>query len=138
MKKRPSSSTFGSAASNPLASSLNRPFRFGLKATNPTTASYLRRRTTKFSSASSNKVTKTYDQTQTPCDRILAFEHVSEETKLMLRARSEALDPMELSALIEAKPRLIQQIIDEIEERRAEGCDRAMAYVSARHPAAGA
>ena len=87
---------------------------------------------------SGSKVTKTYDQAQTPCDRMLACEHVPEETKRMLRARREALDPMELSALIEAKLRLIQQIIDEIEERRAEECDRATAWEGGRYPAAAA
>ena len=36
-----------------------------------------------------SKVSKTYDSPQTPCDRLLACEHLSEETKRNLRAMRE-------------------------------------------------
>ena len=72
-----------------------------------------------------SKVAKTYDHPKTPCDRILACDQVSEETKQLLRAKREALDPMKLSAVIETKLQAIQDLIEEIEERRAEERSRA-------------
>jgi hypothetical protein len=67
-----------------------------------------------------SKVRKTYDSPQTPCDRMLACAHVSEQTKRKLRAARARIDPLALSELIENKLRAIHQIVEEIEERRAE------------------
>ena len=69
---------------------------------------------------SGSKVSKSYDSPQTPCDRLLACEHVNEETKQSLRAKRAQLDPLTLSGLIETKLRAIQEIIEQIEARRAE------------------
>lgn len=74
---------------------------------------------------SGSKVAKTYDHPQTPCDRMLACEQVSEEAKQLLRGKRATLDPMELSELIETKLQVIQAIIEEIEGRRAEERSRA-------------
>lgn len=63
-----------------------------------------------------SRIAKTYDHPKTPCDRILARDQVSEETKQLLRAKQEALDPMKLSAVIETKLQAIQALIEEIEE----------------------
>jgi hypothetical protein len=51
---------------------------------------------------------------------MLASEHVSEETKRQLRAKRAGIDPLSLSDLIESKQQAIQQIVEEIEDRRAE------------------
>lgn len=67
-----------------------------------------------------SKVSKTYDSPQTPCDRLLACPQVSEETKQKLRAKRAEFVPLALSDLIERKLKVIQEIIGEIEERRAE------------------
>ena len=67
-----------------------------------------------------SKVSKTYDSPQTPCDRLLACPQVSEGTKQKLRAKRAEFDPLALSDLIERKLKVIQEIIGEIEERRAE------------------
>jgi hypothetical protein len=74
---------------------------------------------------SGSKVAKTYDTPQTPCDRILACSHVSEETKQRLIAKRSALNPMKLAELIETKLQVISGLIDEIEDRRAEERGRA-------------
>lgn len=67
-----------------------------------------------------SKVTKKYDVPRTPCDRLLDCPHVSARVKSKLRAQRAALDPLRLSELIEEKLVAIFEIIDEIEERRAE------------------
>jgi len=85
-----------------------------------------------------SKVSKTYDVPQTPCDRMLACEHVSEKTKQQLRATRSALDPLALSTLIETKLRAIHEIIGEIEERRAEERSRAGETAVSAPPAAAA
>jgi len=72
-----------------------------------------------------SKVRKTYDSPQTPCDRLLACDHVSEASKLDLRKQRATLDPLRLSELIEAKLAAIHEVIAEIEERRAEERFRA-------------
>ena len=63
-----------------------------------------------------SKIAKTYVHPKTPCDRILARDQVSEETKQLLRAKREALDPMKLSAVIETKLQAIQALIEGSEE----------------------
>jgi hypothetical protein len=83
-----------------------------------------------------SKVRKTYDSPQTPCDRMLACEHVSEETKRQLRAKRAEFDPLALSDLIETKLRSIQELVEEIEERRAEERWRAGETAGAIPPAA--
>ncbi len=85
---------------------------------------------------SGSKVSKIYDSPQTPCDRMLACEHVSEETKRKLRAKRAEFDPLILSELIESKLRSIQGIVKEIEERRAEEKWRAGEESGAIAPAA--
>jgi hypothetical protein len=83
-----------------------------------------------------SKVSKTYDSPQTPCDRMLACEHVSEATKRKLRAKRAEFDPLALSDLIESKLLAIRQIVEEIEDRRAEERWRAGETVGAIPPAA--
>lgn len=83
-----------------------------------------------------SKVRKTYDSPQTPCDRMLACEHVSEQTKRELRAKRAAIDPLALSDLIESKLRAIQKIVEEIEDRRAEERWRAGEAAGTIPPAA--
>ncbi len=83
-----------------------------------------------------SKVRKTYDSPQTPCDRMLACEHVSEETKRRLRAKRAEFDPLSLSDLIESKLRSILEIVGEIEERRAEERWRAGETAGTLPPAA--
>jgi hypothetical protein len=85
-----------------------------------------------------SKVSKTYDSPQTPCDRLLACAHVSEETKRQLRIRRAEFDPLELSELIESKLRSIQAIVAEIEEARAEERWRAGEAAEERLPPAAA
>lgn len=87
---------------------------------------------------SGSKVSKTYDSQQTPRDRMLACEHVSEETKRELGASRAKFDPLALSDLIESKLRSIHKIVEEIEERRAEERWRAGEEAEATPPAAGA
>jgi len=72
-----------------------------------------------------SKIIRTYDEPQTPCDRLLACDHVSKESKLALCEQRAALDPLLLSELIETKLQAIHEIIGEIEERRAEERARA-------------
>lgn len=67
-----------------------------------------------------SKVKKKYDTPQTPCDRLLKCPKVSAEIKKELRNKSEELDSLELSEEIEIKLKAIHQIIDRIEEQRAE------------------
>lgn len=69
---------------------------------------------------SGSKVTKKYDVPRTPCDRLLDCPHVSSEVKNKLRAERASLDPLTLSEQIEEKLAVIFEIIDRIEERRAE------------------
>jgi hypothetical protein len=83
-----------------------------------------------------SKVSKTYDSPQTPCDRMLASEHVSEETKRQLRAKRAGIDPVSLSDLIESKLQAIQRIVEEIEDRRAEERWRAGEAAATIPPAA--
>ena len=83
-----------------------------------------------------SKISKTYDHPQTPCDRLLACVHVSEETKRKLRAERAGFDPLALSDLIESKLRSIQKIVEQIEERRAEERWRAGETAGAIAPAA--
>ena len=85
---------------------------------------------------SGSKVSKIYDSPQTTCDRMLACEHVSEETKRELRTRRESFDPLTLSELIETKLRAIQGIVKDIEERRAEERWRAGETEAPGSPAA--
>jgi hypothetical protein len=85
-----------------------------------------------------SKVHKTYDSPQTPCDRLQACDHVSEKTKQALMSERAALDPLILSTLIETKLRAIQQIVEEIEERRAEERSRAGEAKTPPTPAAAA
>ncbi len=85
-----------------------------------------------------SKVHKTYDSPQTPCDRLQACDHVSEKTKQALMSERAALDPLILSTLIETKLRAIQQIVEEIEERRAEERSRAGEAKTPPPPAAAA
>ena len=67
-----------------------------------------------------SKISKTYDSPQTPCDRLLACEQVSEESKRTMRAKRAEYDPLALADLIESKLRAIQEIVEEIQARRAE------------------
>ncbi len=72
-----------------------------------------------------SKVCKKYDAPATPCDRLLACAKVSAETKALLHATRAALDPMDLSADIEARLEKIFTIVERIEEDRHEEMERA-------------
>lgn len=67
-----------------------------------------------------SKVKKDYDQAKTPCDRLLSCDKVSDETKSKLRETRASLDPYKLAKMIETKLESIYEIINEIEEQRAE------------------
>jgi hypothetical protein len=67
-----------------------------------------------------SKVKKVYDKPKTPCDRLLNCDKVSDETKAKLRKTRASLDPYELAKMIEIKLKSIYEIINEIEEQRAE------------------
>ncbi|MGB6221855.1 integrase catalytic domain-containing protein, partial [Haloferula sp.] len=69
---------------------------------------------------SGSKVTKKYDVARTPCDRLLDCHNVPAAVKSKLRAERGSLDPLTLSEQIEEKLAAIFEIIDRIEERRAE------------------
>ncbi len=58
-----------------------------------------------------SRIKKTYEEPETPYDRILASEAVPELTKEALRLRYEALDPIELKLAIEEKLKLVMAII---------------------------
>lgn len=67
-----------------------------------------------------SKVKKKYDTPQTPCDRLLNCPKVSQRIKKELRSNRAELDPMALAEDIEKKLEAIHQIIDRIEQQRAE------------------
>jgi len=61
------------------------------------------------------KYRKTYDTPQTPCDRLLACPHVSASTKRRLKKQRAALDPIELSGLLEEKLAVLFAEVERIE-----------------------
>ena len=67
-----------------------------------------------------SKVSKKYDQARTPCDRLLDCLKVSKATKAELRRTRKNLDPIELANQLEAKLGIIFEIVERIEEERAE------------------
>lgn len=67
-----------------------------------------------------SKVKKTYDEPQTPCDRLLACAKVSEETKSLLCKKRGSLDPIDLSEDVERRLEEIFERVLEIEEQRAQ------------------
>ena len=67
-----------------------------------------------------SKVSKKYDQARTPCDRLLDYLKVSKATKAELRRTRKNLDPIELANQLEAKLGIIFEIVERIEEERAE------------------
>jgi hypothetical protein len=72
-----------------------------------------------------SKVQKKYDKSLSPCDRLLACEKVSEESKSELRKKRTALDSLTLSEDIEQRLKAIFEIVEWIEEERREEMDRA-------------
>lgn len=67
-----------------------------------------------------SKISRFYDSPATPCDRLLVCAKVSEEAKAKLRATRRGLDPMELAADVERRLGEIFEIVERIEEERAE------------------
>jgi hypothetical protein len=53
------------------------------------------------------KIKRRYDKPQTPCDRLLQSEHISEEMKGILRAQRARLNPLDLSRKLEEKLRAL-------------------------------
>lgn len=71
------------------------------------------------------KYHKKYDTPKTPCDRLLACPHVSATTKRRLKKQRAALDPIELSCILEQKLAILFAEVARIEneqeqERRLE------------------
>jgi len=58
-----------------------------------------------------SRVVRKYSPAQTPLDRVLACESVSEEVKASLRAHRATLDPFKLSEVIEEKLEVIRSLI---------------------------
>jgi hypothetical protein len=58
-----------------------------------------------------SRIKKEYDRPQTPCDRVLACESVSELEKQRLRQRKAMLNPWDLSERLEEELRAFQQAI---------------------------
>lgn len=67
-----------------------------------------------------SKIKKTYDEAQTPCDRLLNCPKVSEEVKNQLREKRALLDPIKLSEDVERRLEEIFARVKEIEVQRAE------------------
>jgi hypothetical protein len=67
-----------------------------------------------------SKVKRVYDIPKTPYDRLLNCEKVSDKIKAKLRKTKASLDPYKLVKMIETKLTSIFEIIDRIEEQRAE------------------
>lgn len=66
------------------------------------------------------KVKKTYDDSKSPCDRILECPKATKKTKQKLRAERARLDPIELSKEIEKRLKEIFEIVEKQEGVRAE------------------
>lgn len=81
-----------------------------------------------------SKVTKKYDEPQSPCDRLLNCPKVSTEIKRDLKAKRAQLDPIELAKSIEVKLQKIYQLIEQSEAQRAEE-DQWLSEVAAEAPA---
>ena len=67
-----------------------------------------------------SKVTKKYDEPQSPCDRLLKCPKVSVKTKQELKAKRKELDPIELAKSVEEKLQIIHEIIELTEAQRDE------------------
>lgn len=67
-----------------------------------------------------SRMIKKYDQAKTPCDRLLDCPKVPASTKETLRAERAALDPVELSELVEEKLSELHRRVELIEEDRRE------------------
>lgn len=87
------------------------------------------------------KYRKTYDTPQSPCDRLLACPHVSAATKRRLKKDRAALDPIELSRLLERKLAVLFKEVERIDneqelEQLAE--EELLSEIAARNPSPGA
>jgi hypothetical protein len=86
------------------------------------------------------KYHKKYDTPQPPCDRLLACSHVSAATKRRLKKERAALDPIELSRLLEEKLSILFAEVDRIEaEQEQERCLEAevLGEIAARRASRG-
>jgi len=66
------------------------------------------------------KIKKTYDEPETPCDRLLNCPKVSKEAKQKLRDEREKLDPIELSYEIERRLKKILGMVERQVVKQAE------------------
>lgn len=76
---------------------------------------------------------KKNDQAQSPCERILNCEKVSDAAKKKLRDTRAKLDPMELSDLVEKKLEVIFDQLAKIDEIKAEE-EQWEAEIFGEHP----
>ena len=67
-----------------------------------------------------SKVSKKYDEPQTPCDRLLKCPKVSAEMKETLKQKRSTLDPIELAKNVETKLQHIHAILEQSEAQREE------------------
>lgn len=67
-----------------------------------------------------SKVSKKYDEPQTPCDRLLKCPKVSDEMKETLKQKRSTLDPIELAKNVETKLQHIHAILEQSEAQREE------------------
>jgi hypothetical protein len=65
-----------------------------------------------------SRIKKKYEEPKTPYERVMASSTVPEATKKALRARYEALDPIELKLAIEEKLKLLMRIIREEDQSK--------------------